>query len=290
MKKSTGKETAKAIKRTLAYRSIFHYPMSFFQISTFLISPKVTEGKKLKESLNNLIKENWVRKRYGKYEICGEKYTNWLWKYKHATRLFKENINLLRFLGGIPWIKMIAVTGSLAAYNPEKDSDVDLLIITGKNRVWLTRGFVASILKILKKHPEYDGQPGSFCTNLFLDETKMAWDRDRRNIFVASDIVMMQPVVDRSDTYLQFMKENSWVSEYFPNFKISYPTKVKRKSSGILLNALEKIAKRSQMVYMKKKVTTEVLKSHIIHFNKNDNSPRIMEAYNSSLKRLKVSG
>jgi len=289
MRKRTGKETAKAIKRTLAYRSIFQYPMSLYQISTFLISSKVTDGKKLRESLNNLVKENWARKRYGKYEVCGEKYTNWLWKYKHATRIFRENTGLLRFLGGIPWIKMIAVTGSLAAYSPEKDADVDIMIITGKNRVWLTRGFVATILKILKKHPEYDGQPGSFCTNLFLDETKMAWDKDKRNIFVASDIVMMQPIVDKSDTYFQFMKENSWVSEYFPNFKINYPAKVRRKSSGILLNALEKIAKRSQMIYMKKKVTTEVLKSHIIHFNKNDNSPRILEAYKSSLKKLKVS-
>ncbi|KKS06754.1 hypothetical protein A3K01_04285 [candidate division WWE3 bacterium RIFOXYD1_FULL_43_17] len=289
MRKSNAKETAKAIKRTLAYRSIFQYPMSFFQLSTFLVSSKAADGKKLKETLNKLVKENWARKRYGKYEICGEKYTNWLWKYRHATRIFKENSELIKFLGGIPWIKMIAVTGSLAAYNPEKDADIDIMIVTGKNRVWLTRGFVATILKILKRHPEFDGQPRSFCTNLFLDETKMAWEKERRNIFVATDIVMMQPVVDKSDTYLQFMKENSWVTEYFPNFKLNYPSKVRRKSSGILLNALEKIAKKSQMVYMKKKVTTEVLKSHIIHFNKNDNSPRIMEAYKDALKRLKVS-
>ncbi|KKS31308.1 hypothetical protein A2414_01635 [candidate division WWE3 bacterium RIFOXYC1_FULL_42_13] len=289
MRKSSKKETAKAIKRTLAYRSIFQYPISFYQLSNFLISTKPADGKKLREALNSLVKEGWARKRYGKYEICGEKYTNWLWKYKHANRILKENTNLIKFLGGIPWIKMIAVTGSLAAYNPEKDSDVDILIVTGKNRVWLTRGFVATILKILQKHPEYDGQPGSFCTNLFMDETKMAWDKDRRNIYVASDIAMMQPVVDKTDTYLQFMKENSWVSDYFPNFKINYPSKTRRRSSGILLNALEKIAKRSQMIYMKKKVTTEILKSHIIHFRKNDNSPRIIEAYKSALKRLKVS-
>ena len=53
MRKSNAKETAKAIKRTLAYRSIFQYPMSLYQISTFLISSKVTDGKKLRESLNN---------------------------------------------------------------------------------------------------------------------------------------------------------------------------------------------------------------------------------------------
>ncbi|HAI63061.1 TPA: hypothetical protein DCL89_02425, partial [candidate division WWE3 bacterium] len=144
MRKSSGKETAKAVKRTLAYRSIFEYPVSFYQLSTFLISNKPVDGKKLKESLNCLIKEGWARRRYGKYEINREKYTNWLWKYKHANRILKENSELIKFLGGIPWIKMIAVTGSLAAYNPEKDSDIDIMIITGKNRVWLTRGFVAT--------------------------------------------------------------------------------------------------------------------------------------------------
>ena len=69
MRKSNAKETAKAIKRTLAYRSIFQYPMSFYQLATFLISSKPVDGKKLKETLNKLVKENWARKRYGKVEI-----------------------------------------------------------------------------------------------------------------------------------------------------------------------------------------------------------------------------
>lgn len=263
--------------------------MSFYQLSTFLITKQQVSAKKTREALKKLLKEGWAKRQYGKFEVSGIKYTNWIWKHKHTERIIKENTDLIKFLGGIPWIKMIAITGSLAAYNPEKEADIDLLIVTGRNRVWITRGFVALILKVLKKHPEFDGQPGSFCTNIFVDETKMAWDKEKRNLHVASDIVMMQPVVNKSDTYLRFMEENSWVNEYYANFKINPPKKTRSKRSGIVLNALEKLAKKSQLKYMKKKITSEVLTTHLIHFNKHDNSSRIMNSYKETVKRLRIS-
>ncbi len=289
MPKRTGKGTENAIKRTLAYRSLFRYPMSFFQIGTYLMASSPSNDKKLRTALNKLVKDRWARKIYGKYEILGEKHTNWLSKQKLSVKMLDENLHLLKFLGGVPWIKMIAITGSLAAYNPEKNTDIDLMMVTRRNRVWITRGFVALILKILKKHPEYDGQPGSFCTNLFVDESRMQWEKEKRNVFIASDIVMMQPVIDKGNTYFRFMKENRWVSDYYPNFRINYPEKDEKSASGRLFTLLENAARKAQLRYMKKKITSEVLGKHIIHFNKNDNSQRVLESYRNLLKKLKIS-
>ena len=42
---------------------------------------------------------------------------------------------------------MIAITGSVANYDAEENDDIDLLIVTEKNRLWITRGFVFLILK-----------------------------------------------------------------------------------------------------------------------------------------------
>ncbi|GIW69382.1 MAG: hypothetical protein KatS3mg101_0129 [Patescibacteria group bacterium] len=289
MPKRTGKGVESAIKRTLAYRALFHYPMSFFQIGTYLIADSPSNSKKLKTALNKLIKDRWARKIYGKYEILGEKYTNWLSKQKLSKKIIEENTPLLKFLGGIPWVRMIAITGSLAAYNPEKNSDIDLMLITKRNRLWITRGFVALILKILNKHPQFDGQPGSFCTNLFLDESKMQWEKEKRNIFIASDIVMIQPIVNKGDTYFKFISQNNWVMDYYPNFRINYTEGRSESSSGLLFSLLENMAREAQLHYMRKKITTEVLGKHIIHFNKNDNSRRILESYKNILKKLKIS-
>jgi len=81
------------------------------------------------------------RKIYGKYEIRAKNTQTGFQGKKRSAAIISENLPVLKFIGGIPWVKMVAITGSLAAYNPEKDSDIDMMIITKQNRVWITRGF-----------------------------------------------------------------------------------------------------------------------------------------------------
>lgn len=279
-----------AIKRTLCYSTLFNYPMSFFQIGTYLISGKRTKERYLKQDLNRLAKDGWAKKRYGKYGIKSEKYSDWQSKQEITKKLINKNLKFLKFIGSVPWIKMMSITGSVSFYNSDKNSDIDIFIITEKNRVWITRGFVTLLTKILDKHPSFDGKPESFCTNLFIDETAMEWEKKKRNLFVASDIVHMQPIINKDNTYFRFIEQNTWVFNFFPNFRVSF--EVKRgnvKKQGYLLNWLEKIAYKSQLRYMKGKITSEILRKNIIHFNKNDNTSRILKGYNSIRKKYKIS-
>jgi hypothetical protein len=58
----------------------------------------------------------------------------------------------------------------------------------------------------------------------------MAWAKKKRNLYVAQNIISMQPLVWRDDTYFNFMEENKWIFKYFNNFKINFPVKIVRKS------------------------------------------------------------
>lgn len=280
-----------AIKKTLAYRSVFKYPLSKFQLKTFLVTDKEFKNKTIEDALEHLIHRGFVKEKHKKYFLPGMTPVDWNEKKALTKKFINKNEKIFFRLGKIPWVKLIAITGSVAAYNTRNDSDIDVFIISTKNRLWLTRFFITLILKIAKKFPKKDGEKGKICTNLFLDEKYLSWDENKRNIFIAHDIVMMQPLVDKKNTYLRFLNANSWVQNYFAQFKINNvgPVSSKKYYSSSFMDFLEKLSAKIQIAHMHKKVTTEIISKNIIHFNKNDNSKKILDSYEKVLVNRKIS-
>src|SRR3989344_469737 len=57
-------------------------------------------------------------------------------KARQSTEKIKKNKWPLRFLRAVPFTRAFAVTGSVATQNARPTSDLDLLIITQKGRIW----------------------------------------------------------------------------------------------------------------------------------------------------------
>ncbi len=284
-------ECKEAILKTLAYRSVFKYPLSFYQMATFLMSPREFSTQEIKESANKLIQESIIKRKYKKYILCKNNYVNWQHKYQHSIEVIKKNQKYFDILAKIPWIKMICVTGSVAACNAEKETDIDVLIVASKNRLWLTRGFTALILTILNKQP-FGGEevPGSICTNIFMEESQLEWEEKKQNVYTATDIVLMQPVINKGNTYFEFIRENKWIFKFYKNFVVDIaetPTRNRRPSH--LINRLEDTAREIQLMYMKKKKTVEITTKHLIHFNKHDSTGKVLNNYKKVLAQLKIS-
>ena len=221
--------------------------------------------------------------------LRGVRYHNTEKRIKISKGIIEKNKATVMLLTKIPWIKMIAITGSVANQDAAEGSDLDLLFITEKNRLWICRGFVFLILKIAGKLPK-NQKERDICPNIFIDERKLSWAKKKRNLYVAQNIISMQPLIWRDDIYFDFIKSNKWISKYFTNFKIKSPTKKqkKRKSKeNPFMNAIENIARKAQINYMKEAITTEVVDSKLIHFNKNDSSNNILIKYKALLKKTK---
>src|SRR5207245_3117918 len=59
-----------------------------------------------------------------------------------------------RFFGGIlgalPFVRMVGVTGSLAANNPAVAADVDYALVVGGSRLWLARAGAIAVVRLAR--------------------------------------------------------------------------------------------------------------------------------------------
>jgi hypothetical protein len=281
---------ALAIIKTLSYSGVFGYTLSFFQLTGNLITNQNFTAKKIRKELNRLIDSKVVRKTKGRYILKGIKSHDTQKTHKNSQKIIEENKPIIKTLSKIPWIKMIAVTGSVANYDAKEEDDIDLLFITEKNRLWITRGFVFLILKILRVLPK-DTSERKICPNLFIDERNLSWAKKRRNLYVAQNIISTQPLIWRDDIYFDFINANKWIFRYYKNFALTFPNKSadKNKENNRLMKLIESIARKKELAYMKDSMTTEIANEKLIHFNKNDSSKKILKNYKSILKKVKKS-
>ena len=138
----------KSIFKTLIYADIFSYPLTFDQLKKFLITPKkidfdITDINKIKGILK---KKNYFFLK-GRSEIIRERVK----KERYAREKIKIAQKTARLLKLIPFIKMVGVTGNLAMKNTSENDDIDFLIVTSKNRLWLSRFLVVCLLELLGK-------------------------------------------------------------------------------------------------------------------------------------------
>lgn len=277
----------KTIINSLCYRAVFNYPLSFYQLSHYLIGcdnwdEEELSFNNLKHSLKNLVNENKINYVYGKYLLSSRSYVNWNEGVGFSEDLIKKAEKTTDILKRIPWIKFIGITGAVSAFGAQEDDDIDFLIVTQKNRLWLVRGFVFVILKILGQLRTDDRPERKICPNIFLSEEYLSWEKQGRNLFVANEICMLYPLYDKDEMYFRFIKENEWVFNYFINFKVNFDgLGEKNKNPSVFMKFLEKIAYILQKKYMKKRRTTELIQKNRIHFNKQDHTGKILLKYNN---------
>ena len=295
-----------SILATLYYHDLFDFPLTKEEIKRFLIKPGLPavcspakcgtkDRQGFYQGLNQLIKEKKIFKKENFYFLSSKEKTVKLRKRREKysqgkLRIAKKIVKILQF---IPWIKMIAITGALAMNNSDKDDDIDFLIITAENRLWLTRLLTVVILEILgkRRRPRDIKVKDKICLNMFLDEMSLSLSRTKHNIFTAHEIIQMKPILNRNNTYEKFLKANRWVKKYLPNSieikklgNLAIKGKKKRLFScllptALLFDCLEKAAYFFQLKYMKPKITQEQISPHFAFFHPKDISKKVLREY-----------
>ena len=269
-----------AILDTLSYRAVFAYPMSSYQLATFLISKEEISTNAIRQELKRLIKIGAVSQKGGKYFLSGVTPIDWELRMAGTKAVLAGLDFVFKSLGRIPWVLFIGVTGTMAVGNGTGKDDVDVFIITTRGRAWLTRLFVVILLKVCGCYRSDIAPAGKICPNIFVDEQNTAWDKTRQNLYTAHEIVMMRPVFDRRGTYFKFLSANKWVFDYFGNFKgDTLADDVATGRHSRLIDQLEALLMRLQLFYMKNRKTVEVTTRGLIHFNRDDSTKRILSAY-----------
>lgn len=264
--------------KSLLYHNIFDYPLTESELVKWVAGSGVevvVKEKHTVEQKGGLYflkgKEGVVYKRLLKKRISIRK-----------IQIAKKTANLLSV---IPTIKLIAITGSLAMENASDDSDVDLLIITTSGTLWITRLFTLVFLKLLGipvRRFKDKKQKDKICMNMWLEESALSWPAPDRNSFTAHEIAQIKPLINKDSTYEKFIAENMWLKDYWPNsVKIlgEKDTRIPGEKNNkiqvsqypnILVSIFEKLAFRMQYLYMKPKITQEVVAPTRAIFHPND--------------------
>jgi len=206
-----GSNLETSILRTLAYSDLFDYPLTAREIHRYLVG-YAASFESVEEALfrPGLLRERtdgatplWFLSGRGQIvEVRREREAHsqalwpWAWRYGHqiATR---------------PFIRLVAVTGSLAMNNvSHARDDIDLLLVARTGRVWLARA-----LTLLSVHLAY--RLGiTLCPNYVLAEDHLRLAE--ANFFTAHELAQVVPLYGLR-VYRSLFDHNSWVRHYLPN-------------------------------------------------------------------------
>lgn len=268
------------IINTLNYKRIFNQPLNYYQLLYFS-HYKFLDNIDFENNLSDLVSRGKVKFKNNVYYLSNTKIKNRDKKYNSAVLVF-EKLNFLKdIFQKVPYIKMVAVTGSLASYYfDEEVDDIDLFIVAEKNRIWITRFFLVLIFKILNVYINNKNPDLKLCPNFYISSEFDSWDKSKHTIYTAHEILMMQPIYQVDDTYFKFLDANRWVLDFYPNFSINeLGEKSYNNFDFSFLDILDLIVMFIQKTFMGKRSGHEVLKKNFIHFNKHDHSQTILDSY-----------
>src|SRR6185295_7250166 len=129
------------------------------------------------------------------------------------------------FLYKFPYVRAVAVSGSLSKNYADKKADIDFFIITKANRLWIAR----TILHLFKKLTFLVGNQNFFCMNYFVDEEALAIPE--KNVYTAVEIVTLLPLAG-TFTMNKFSEKNGWTKKWFPHYEYKRNLKTAEKVSG----------------------------------------------------------
>jgi hypothetical protein len=114
----------------------------------------------------------------------------------------------LAFITRLPFVRMVAVSGSLAHLNADAQADLDLFVVTSPRRVWTVTVTTLLLARLL-------GWRRHLCLNYVVSERTL-WVAPA-DLFSANQIIHLQPVMGE-ETYRRFLDANRFVERFYPNF------------------------------------------------------------------------
>lgn len=219
------------ILAVLAYSAKFGYPLTETEIiirafkphvlftlenSKDPVEPKLSQ-QALSLALKSLLKKKKVVKKQEFYLLNGEKIK--ARKPNHQIKKFKEAVvsELISVAERIPWVLGVVITGSYAAGVVEEKDDLDFLIITKKNRLWLTRLVFLLLAWRRGRRPQLPkgDLSHSWDFNFWLDESSLSLPAAKTGIYEAYEILQTSWIVNKDQIKERFFKANQWVYNYF---------------------------------------------------------------------------
>jgi hypothetical protein len=226
-----------AIARSVLYASLFEYPLTLAQLRQTLIESAQTPTEILvsyerSASLRLLVDyEDGYFFPAGRRDLLGERRV----RERRSRAFLLRHRTLLTVIGALPFVRLVALSGSIAHLNLEGSGDLDLFIVTKGRHVWSVTVAVIILAKLLRRRQ-------TLCANFVLADTALALTQ--QDLFTASQVIHLKPLVG-GETFGRLIAANPFVARLYPNFHRALtsdagvriprlPRRVKRTFEGLL--------------------------------------------------------
>jgi hypothetical protein len=206
----------KDILATIAYFNMFEYPLKKNEI--FLFLGHNDDFSEFERALNFLTNDSVIFK-IGEFYSLHNNFALAMKRqkgYEKAIRMLKKAEKAAKLISAFPFIKGVAISGSLSKYFADEQTDVDFFIITAPNRLWIAR----TLLHLFKKLTYLLNMQDLFCMNYFIDESEPVILE--KNIYTATEIATILPIRGVA-AFEIFFKANGWTKNFLPNRSIYLP-------------------------------------------------------------------
>lgn len=230
----TTEATKKCILRQLLYYDIFDHLLSRDElIQDCSLSEQTTI------CLEEMVKQQQIFQLDGYYAVRNDK--TLAEKRKKGELNTRKSLprarKMARLISQFPFVRAVALSGSISKGYMDSFKDVDYFIITKPNRLWLTRTMLVFYKKVFLLNSFR-----FFCLNYFIDENNL--EIHDQNIFTATELNTLIPIYGFELTK-EFLQSNLWVKEYYNGFPRNetheerpYSCFIKKTSEFLLSNFL----------------------------------------------------
>ena len=199
-----------AVARSVVYASLFDYPLTLAQLRQTLIESTQTASQVLatyngSPSLQSAIefRDGFFFPR-GRADLVDERRRR-----EACSRAFlTRHRRVLRLICAIPFVRLVALSGSVAHLNLDGSGDLDLFIVTRGRRGWSVTVATIVLSKLMRRRRVV-------CANFVVADTRLTLTQ--ADLFSASQIVHLKPLVG-SDVYRRLLDANPFVYRFYPNF------------------------------------------------------------------------
>jgi len=306
-----------SILKTIAYFDIFSRPLKEKEIlDNLVVLPQNLSSAPTSEISIEFIKKEIENSQYlpkfiekkndfyflkGREDIIKERQK----REKISQRNWQKLEKIAKKINFAPFLKGVFVSGSLAINNSNEKSDIDLMIIAKKGRIFTVRFFLISILDFIGERRTAQKKAGKICLNHYLTDDNL--EINFPSVYNAYTYLHLKPIINRGQVFENFRKENEWMKNYllFWDKKFSSPFKIEYKSDlakflekvfgGNFGNKLEEKLKKEQLKRKEKnypegvKNGRVILKDTLIELHPNSPEKKILKEYQKRLQRLSLS-
>jgi predicted nucleotidyltransferase len=203
------------IIKTLEYFDVQDHPLTLLEIHKYLLGRQSDTVIPPSEILSTIeAMPDKVRSEHGLYFLSGREHLpkRRLENNFYSTERLKRAKKYLPGARFVPFVSALAIAGSEAASNSKQGSDIDLLVLTKPNRIWLARLFLTAYFQFfgIRRHGAYI--ENRFCLNHYLQEGRTVGSE--KHLYTAIEYVSLIPYFGADKIY-EFQKNNlEWMKNY----------------------------------------------------------------------------